>query len=702
MNSASSALYNVLIVDDLDVNRLLVRNALKSDIFQITEAVDGEQALRCIQKNQYDVVLLDIMMPGIDGAEVCRIIRKEFHDDLLPIIMVTAMDDPEGVGIAFEAGANDYISKPFSKYELSSRVKSFAERRRIEKELIKRKEYIDAVMANMRDGIITINDDGSIDSFNPAAEQMFGIDQQAVIGEHIKTIFTIPSHQQFQDHIASLTLLDAESKAEVLPLALEGLRKDGSIFPLDLLLSEMNIGDKQLMIGNVRDTTRRKQNEERMLYLANFDDLTGLPNRNLFQDRLQHAVERAQRAKQYVALLYIDLDDFKRINDTMGHKIGDQLVQSVAERLRDCVRKSDTVARIGGDEFAVVLEGVDDTNSATQTAEKIIDFMNRSIMLDNNEVYVTCSIGIVLYPTDTVNVQDMLKDADAAMYRAKGLGKNRYQYYEPDMNTRSLEQLLLESSLRRALNNEEFMLHYQPQMDVASGRIVAMEALLRWQHPERGMLPPVEFITLLEETGLIIPIGEYVLKTACAQNVYWQQQGMEPRVVSVNLSAKQFDDPGLIDKIELILQETGLDPKYLELEITESSIMRDVESCVQKFRILDRMGISIAIDDFGTGYSSLSYLRQFPVDTLKIDRSFVIDATRSEDGLAIPKAIIGMAQALNMKVVAEGVETNEQLDLFTKEQCHSIQGYFFSKPLPVDQMTELLVQYSVEPIGTHK
>lgn len=696
MNSASSALYNVLIVDDLDVNRLLVKNALKSEIFHVSEAIDGEQALRCIQMNQYDVVLLDIMMPGIDGAEVCRIVRKELHDDLLPIIMVTAMDDPEGIGIAFQAGANDYISKPFSKYELSSRVKSFAERRRIEKELIKRKEYIDAVMANMRDGIITIDEHGLIDSFNPAAEQMFGFSQQAIIGEHIKSLFTISSHQQYQDHIASLTLLDSESKAEVMPLVLEGLRKDGSIFPLDLLLSEMKIGDKRLMIGNIRDTTRRKQNEERMLYLANFDDLTGLPNRNLFQDRLQHAVERAQRAKQYVALFYIDLDDFKRINDTMGHKIGDQLVQSVAERLSDCVRKSDTVARIGGDEFAVVLEGVDDTNSATQTADKIIEVMNRSIMLDNNEVYVTCSIGIVLYPTDTVNAQEMLKDADAAMYRAKGLGKNRYQYYTPDMNTRSLEQLLLETSLRRALYNEEFMLHYQPQMDVGSGRIVAMEALLRWQHPERGMLPPIEFITLLEETGLIIPIGEYVLRTACAQNANWQQQGMEPRVVSVNLSAKQFDDPGLINKIELILEETGLDPEYLELEITESSIMRDVESCVEKFRILDRMGISIAIDDFGTGYSSLSYLRQFPVDTLKIDRSFVIDATRSDDGLAIPKAIIGMAQALNMKVVAEGVETDEQLELFTREQCHSIQGYFFSKPLPVDQMTDLLLKYSVK------
>ncbi len=697
MNSASSIQYNILIVDDLDVNRLLVRNALKEGNYKFTEAEDGVQALSCIEHNEYDVVLLDIMMPGIDGAEVCRQVRKEMCDELLPIIMVTALDDPEGIGIAFQAGANDYIAKPFSKYELATRVKSFAERRRIEKELIDKKEYIDAVMENMRDGVITIDEQGLIDSFNPAAERMFAFSQHDIIGQHIKSLLTIASYQQYQDYLNTMMPLDNMAKAEVMPLELEGLRKDGAIFPIDLLLSEMSLGDKHLLIGNVRDITRRKQDEERMLYLANFDDLTGLPNRNLFKDRLQHSIERAQRAKQYVALFYLDLDDFKRINDTLGHKIGDELLKVVAERLNTCVRKSDTVARISGDEFALILEGVDDTESAAYTAEKIIESMNTYIMLDQHEIFVTCSIGIVLFPVDTKNTEEMLKDADAAMYQAKGLGKNRYQFYKPEMNTRSLEQLLLETSLRRALNKEEFFLHYQPQLDVQSGKIVAMEALLRWQHPEKGILPPVDFIPLLEETGLIVPIGEYVIRAACQQNMSWQQQGMEPCIVSVNLSAKQFDDPGLIDKIERILAETGLNPSYLELEITESSIMRDVESCIEKFRILDAMGISIAIDDFGTGYSSLSYLRQFPIDTLKIDRSFVVDAICSADGLAIPRAIIGMAQALNMKVVAEGIETSEQLKVFSREQCHSIQGYYFSRPLSVDKMTELLLNHSGYP-----
>jgi len=697
INSAASSQYNVLIVDDLDVNRLLVRNALKAGDYNITEAEDGEEALRCIENNEYDVVLLDIMMPGIDGAEVCRHVRKDMHDDLLPIIMVTALDDPEGIGIAFQAGANDYIAKPFSKYELATRVKAFAERRRIEKELIDKKEYIDAVMENMRDGVITIDEQGLIDSFNPAAERMFAFTQQDIIGQHIKSLLTIPGHQQYQAYLNAMMPLDNVAKVDVVPLELEGLRKDGTVFPMDLLLSEMTLGDKRLLIGNVRDTSRRKHDEERMLYLANFDDLTGLPNRNLFKDRLQHSIERAQRAQQYVALFYLDLDDFKRINDTLGHQVGDDLLKSVAQRLNLCVRKSDTVARIGGDEFAMILEGVDDVDSATFTAEKIIESMNNSILLDQHEVYVTCSMGVVLFPTDTKNADEMLKDADAAMYQAKGLGKNSYQFYKPEMNKRSLEHLLLETSLRRALEKEEFLLHYQPQLDVQSGKIIAMEALLRWQHPEKGILPPVDFISLLEETGLIVPIGEYVLRTACLQNVSWQQQGMEPRIVSVNLSAKQFDDPGLIEKIERILSETGLNPRYLELEITESSIMRDIVSCVEKFRVLDSMGISIAIDDFGTGYSSLSYLRQFPVDTLKIDRSFVTDATRSVNGLAIPRAIISMAQALNIKVVAEGVETNEQLQVFSREQCHSIQGYYFSRPLAVAQMTELLAKYADMP-----
>jgi len=693
-NSAINTEYNVLIVDDLDVNRSLVRNALKAGNYNITEAANGEQALQCIEHTEFDVVLLDIMMPGIDGAEVCRHVRNDMHNDLLPIIMVTALDDPEGIGIAFQAGANDYIAKPFSKYELSTRVKSFVERRRIEKELLDKKDYIDAVMENMRDGVITIDDKGQVDSFNSAAERLFNFTQEQIIGQHIKSLLTIPGYKLYQDYLVAMWEQDESDKIDVVPLELEGLRKDGTTFPMDLLLSEMTLGDRHLVIGNVHDTSRRKQDEERMLYLANFDDLTGLPNRNLFKDRLQHSLERAQRSQQFVALFYLDLDDFKRINDTLGHQVGDELLKAVAGRLNTCVRKSDTVARIGGDEFALVLEGVDDIDSATFTADKIVESMNTSITLDRHEIYVTCSIGIVLYPVDTTSTEDMLKDADAAMYRAKGLGKNRYQFYKPDMNTRSLEHLLLETSLRRALNKEEFLLYYQPQLDVESGKIVAMEALLRWQHPEKGMLPPIDFIPLLEETGLIVPIGEYVLRAACMQNMSWQQQGMEPRIVSVNLSAKQFDDPGLIQKIENILTETGLNPNYLELEITESSIMRDVDSCVEKFKTLDAMGISIAIDDFGTGYSSLAYLRQFPIDTLKIDRSFVVDATRSEDGLAIPKAIIGMAQALNMKVVAEGVETDDQLKIFTREKCHSIQGYYFSRPLAVEQMTDLLKKHT--------
>jgi diguanylate cyclase (GGDEF)-like protein/PAS domain S-box-containing protein len=682
--------YRVLIVDDLDVNRMIVRDALNKSAYVTTEAENGEQALELIQEREFDVVLLDIMMPGIDGVEVCRRVRNNMEDYLLPIIMVTALDDPEGIGISFQAGANDYIPKPFNKNELEARVRAFAERCRIEKALLESKDYISAIMANMRDGVLTFDDSGKIDTFNPSAVRIFGYESDEIIGNDISCLFTEMSRKELQEYISSKSRKEFSNEKEIGMLELAGRRKDKNIFPVDVLLSDMEIGGKHLFIANLRDITRRKQAEERMAYLANFDDLTGLPNRNLFRDRLGHAIAQAERNEELVALLYIDLDDFKRINDTLGHTVGDELLATVADRLRSCVRESDTVARIGGDEFTVLLEGISEVESATAAAENIINIMKNSMMLDNHEVYVTCSIGITFYPFDTNDTDDLLKDADVAMYRAKDLGKNRYQFYTSDMNSRYLERLLLETGLRRALENNEFILHYQPQLDLASGEINAMEALLRWDHPDKGLLPPNEFIPLLEDTGLIVPVGEYVLRAACKQNMAWQAQGLDGKRISVNLSARQFDDPELIKKIEHILVETGMDPRLLELELTESSLMRDVQSCIEKFKMLDDMGVSIAIDDFGTGYSSLAYLRQFPISTLKIDRSFVKDIDLLEDGLAIPRAIMGMAQALQMHVVAEGVENDTQMRMFAGEACNTIQGYYISRPLPADEITRLL------------
>jgi diguanylate cyclase (GGDEF)-like protein len=435
---------------------------------------------------------------------------------------------------------------------------------------------------------------------------------------------------------------------------------------------------------------QRKQAEEQIRYLAYYDSLTGLPNRTLFNQRLNHAVTQARRHKKNIGVLFIDLDRFKNINDTLGHEAGDYLLQEMAKRFKDCLRESDTVARLGGDEFVILLEDITDQKRAANVARKIIGTALSPFTIHGGEYHVTASVGISIYPEDGEDDQTLMKHADIAMYLAKDHGKNNYQFYSTQINVHSFERLALESSLRRALERQEFSLHYQAKVDLGSGCVTGMEALLRWMHPDLGMVSPALFIPLAEETGLIVPIGRWVINTACAQNKAWQDQGLPALPVSVNLSARQFNDEGLLRDVAQALKDSALSPKLLELEITESMVMYNPDKAVKLLTELRAMGISIAIDDFGIGYSSLSQLKRFPINTIKIDQSFIKELICNKEDAAITAAIIGLGRTLDLNVIAEGVETDAQVGFLQDHHCNEMQGYYFSRPIPAEEFAELL------------
>ena len=444
-----------------------------------------------------------------------------------------------------------------------------------------------------------------------------------------------------------------------------------------------------IAIQNARLFEQLQKSEERLSSLAYHDTLTGLPNRLLFQDRLERAVTHSHRHGKGLAVLFLDVDRFKVINDSLGHSVGDRLVREVAARLQDCVRESDTVARLGGDEFTVLLPSVGQAVDAAKVACKVLDAIRMPFELDGRELFLTCSLGISVYPDDGRDAETLVKNADAAMYRAKEQGRDRYLLYTPALNATALERLALESSLRKALPNDELLLHYQPIVDVATRGMHGVEALLRWHHPELGLVPPGDFIPLAEVTGLILSMGPWVLRTACAQARAWQ--GLRPGLrMSVNLSAREFQEPALVGYVTDALADTGLPPHLLQLEITESSAMQNAQAASQTLRELKALGVGLSIDDFGTGYSSLSYLRRFPIDTLKIDQSFIRDIGADPDDAAIASAIIALAHTLKLAVVAEGVETAEQLAFLARHGCDRAQGYLFSRPLPADRCESLL------------
>jgi diguanylate cyclase (GGDEF)-like protein len=442
---------------------------------------------------------------------------------------------------------------------------------------------------------------------------------------------------------------------------------------------------------SMRILKQRKRAEDQVHHIAFHDDLTSLPNRLMLNQRLDQALSRHRRAGTQLAILFMDLDRFKVINDSLGHEVGDSLLCQVADRLKAQSREGDTVARVGGDEFVVLIENSESLRDVSACARRLVESLSAPYLLGKSECRVTLSIGISVFPTDGNDSQALLKAADVAMYRAKETGRNHCLHYLPSMNVHTLERLNLESDLSHAMERGEFFLHYQPKVDIATGMITGTEALLRWNHPVHGLVPPADFISLAEETGLIVPIGEWVLATACAQTKAWQDQGLSDLAVAVNLSARQFADSGLLSKLTRIIHSSGLDPASLELEITESVVMSQADCAVTVLEQLKSIGVQIAIDDFGTGYSSLGYLRRFPIDTIKVDRSFIMDIPADAGDTKIARAIIAMAHALKLKVVAEGVENAEQLNFLRSYRCDAAQGYLFFRPLPADEVADVLI-----------
>jgi diguanylate cyclase (GGDEF)-like protein len=481
------------------------------------------------------------------------------------------------------------------------------------------------------------------------------------------------------------------------------VRKDGSHVWVSLASSLVRASDgsPRYFIAVIQDISESKRaaeelkvREEQYRRLAQYDSLTGLPNRALLYDRLEHGITQARRHRSLLAVLFIDIDRFKYVNDTFGHSAGDDLLKQVAERFSGCVRGEDTVGRLSGDEFAIVLGRIGAARDGATVATKVVESLNRPFQLQGVDLFVTASIGITVFPSDGTDRDALIRNADVAMYRAKERGRNNYQFYTPEMNNRTREMLDMQNALRAALDRDELVLHYQPKIDIATGRVSGIEALLRWAHPKRGLIPPAEFMPMLEETGLIVQAGEWVLRSICRQLSAWRRDGTKAVPVAMNLSARQFLAPDLGQSIRAALEEHALDPELLEIEITESSIMADTEEAIRTLEYLQVLGVRIAIDDFGTGYSSLGYLKRFPLRALKIDRTFVRDITTDADDATITQAVVSMAHSLNLKVIAEGVESSAQLAFLMRYGCDEVQGYLFSRPIPAD---ECLAFISDEP-----
>ncbi|MFH1090202.1 MAG: EAL domain-containing protein, partial [Pseudomonadota bacterium] len=539
-----------------------------------------------------------------------------------------------------------------------------------------------SVFENTIEGIIVTSADGTIEKVNRAFTQITGYTQEEAVGQNPRLLKSGRHGPEFYASMWDELLRTGHWTSQVW-----NRRKNGEAYPQWLSLSAIKDSRGQTLhyVAVFHDITDIKFKEEKIKYQAEHDPLTGLPNRALFYDRLTMTLARAHRNKEMAALLFLDLDNFKNINDSLGHALGDLLLRQVAERLKFCVREEDTVARLGGDEFTIILPEIHSRREVGQAARRIIEAMAAPVEISGQELHIGISIGVTTYPLDGDDSETLVKNADMAMYKAKAQGKNNYQHFTPSLNVTVQKRLEMDRSLRRALEAEEFVLHYQPKVELAGGRVVGVEALVRWNRPGVGLWTPDKFISWTEESGLIAPLGEWVLRSAGRQVKKWQEAGFENLRVAVNLSPRHFSYEGLISMVEKVLAETGLAPQLLELELTETAVARNVETAILTMRRLNDLGVKISLDDFGTGYSSLTHLKSFPIYALKIDQSFIHDIPFHADDMAIATAIVYMARSLNLRVVAEGVETQAQLEFLRELECDEIQGFLFSPALPADE-----------------
>jgi diguanylate cyclase (GGDEF)-like protein/PAS domain S-box-containing protein len=601
---------------------------------------------------------------------------------------------------ALRLGAKDYLLED----QLDTRsfvraIRNMAERRTVEETLFAEKERARVTLNSIGDAVLSTDMDGCVTYLNTVAEKMTGWTRESAYGRPVDEIFIIVSGTTREPCPNPLAAAMKHNKTVGLTPNCVLTRRDGAEFAIED--SAAPIHDRHgAAIGAVivfHDVSVARAMGEEMLRLAQHDTLTNLTNRGVLQDRLSHAISTAGRNRTRVAVLFLDLDGFKHINDSLGHSIGDKLLQSIAKRLLASVRASDTVGRLGGDEFVIVLSDVAHARDAGLKATNILKAIAAPMQICEQSITISGSIGITTYPDDGQDATTLIKNADLAMYRAKEEGRNNYQFFEREMNVRAVERHEIETSLRLAVDRAEFVMHYQPKVNLKTGKITGAEALLRWQHPQRGLIGPLNFISVAEDCGLMLPIGKWVLRESCSQAKAWQDAGLSRIEMAANVSAVEFRNEGFLEDVRTVLKVTGLEPRYLELELTESVLMQHAKFTVPMLQKLKAMGIRLAVDDFGTGYSSLSYLRQFPIDTLKVDQSFVHEITANSDDATIISAVINMGCSLKHRVIAEGVETVEQVAFLQAHGCDEGQGYYFSRPMPAPQFAKLLE--SGNPVG---
>ena len=671
----------LLVDDEENILHSLVR-LLRGDGYQILTATGGEAGLKVLATTPVQVVLSDQRMPGMSGSDFLSRVKDDYPETVRMILSGYA--DLSSVTDAINRGnIYKFLIKPWDDELLRANIKEAFNRY----ELGRKGAQFTKIYENTGEGIIIADSKGIIQAVNPAFTSINGYAADEVLGKMPSMLRSTRHNDDF--YHAMWKKLNEEGKWSG---EIWNCRKNGEDYPAWLNITAIcdPQGKLQQYVGLFTDITEHKQVEEKLRHQAYHDQLTGLPNRLMYSEYLGLALLQAERRNQMCSVMMLDLDHFKSVNDTYGHEFGDKLLIIVAARLRESLRKEDTLARIGGDEFTVLVSLIDEINNVAHVAEKILAAFTLPVSIDGTDIFITASIGMALYPNDGRDSETLLKNADAAMYRAKEQGRNNYHFYTADMNAQAQQRMSLENDLRWAIERGELAMYYQPKVGVKSGCIVGAEALIRWKHPTRGFVSPADFIPLSEENGLILPIGEWLLREVCGQISRWHDEGLVVPRIAVNLSGRQFQRQNLPDLLTRVIAETGIEADDLELELTEGTIMSNAEANIEMLVMLKRMGLSVAIDDFGTGYSSLSYLKRFPVDVLKVDYSFVRDITNDENSAELVRGIIDMAHGLKLKTVAEGVETQEQLEFLRKHGCDIIQGFLFSKAIPAEGFAALL------------
>jgi diguanylate cyclase (GGDEF)-like protein/PAS domain S-box-containing protein len=687
----------VLLAEDDDELRELVSTELEREGFSVVSVPNGSEAVSQTRSLNPDIVLMDLMMPVMNGIQATKLIKDDPATRHIPIIVGTVIDEKEDVVKGFEAGAIAYVTKPYFMPELKARINSVLQSKKLYDKLLKSEGKYRLLVENANEAIVVIQD-GMLRFFNPNAVELIGHPENALTTEPFVEFVHPDDREEVLEYHTRVMVGTRASSAH----SFRVVSKNDHTTWVEAKGVCINWEDKPATLDFITDITARKRAEEEMRYLAFYDCLTGLPNRLMFNEHLNQALAYAKRNKSLLATLFLDLDHFKRINDTFGHHVGDLLLRAVGERLIRIIRKSDilarniedisntNVARFGGDEFVLLLTNIEQTKDAAKVARRILYTLSDAFMVDKQELFITTSIGVSLYPSDGKDAETLIKKADKAMYHAKNLGRNNFQFYADSMKGASSERITLKSDLHKALENDELLLYYQPQLDISTEKVIGTEALIRWQHPKWGVVPPAEIIPLAEESALIEPISEWVLRTACLQNIAWQAAGQEPMRIAVNLSSLLLKKGTLVELLSQILNETGMAPFQLEIELPENTLIQNDGDVIEALQHLKEMGIRVTIDDFGTGYSSLYHLKNHPLDALKIDRSFIKDIPADKDSTAIVTATIAMAHSLQLEVVAVGVETEEQLEFLRERDCDVMQGYYFSPPVPFYDIIPLL------------